>query len=239
MFLRLVPSLALLLAPAIASAHITLMAPSRRTNEQKQAHCGFTGSTRANESIHPSGATITLTWDETIPHHGWYRISFHPDGDVFRIPPASDGPSGYGGASNFPTEDMTGLTDPDGSIILADRIPNPHPGGGVQTFTVTLPDVSCTNCTLQLLQVMTDTPMYDPSSALYFQCADLVLSSTAPDAGPPPDAMPPGADAAPGGGSDAQVADPPGGDGCHAGSGSSGILTVLALVGMRRRTRRT
>jgi hypothetical protein len=235
--LSALPAVAIVVAPAIATAHITMLSPDRRTSEQKQAHCGFTGSTRANATTHPTGERLVITWDETIAHHGWYRISLHPDGDTFRIPPASDGPNGYGGASNFPTEDMTGMTDPGGSIILADRIPNPHPGGGVQSFEITLPDVPCDNCTLQLLQVMTDTPTYDPNSALYFQCADLVVSSTAPDAGPPPDASP--ADGAVGGPDAGTDAGPRDSGGCRTTGKSSGILTVVAVVWLRRRTSRT
>ena len=58
------------------------------------------------------GQTITVTWAETINHTGWYRISFQPNGQIFEIPPASNGPTGAGAVSNFPTENLTGMTDP-------------------------------------------------------------------------------------------------------------------------------
>ncbi|MCA9560948.1 MAG: hypothetical protein KC583_20510, partial [Myxococcales bacterium] len=57
---------------------------------------------------------------------------------------------------------------------------------------VTLPDVECDNCTLQVIQVMFDKPpQTSPGNDLYYQCADLVLRGDGPppppvDAGPGP-----------------------------------------------------
>ena len=44
--------------------------------------------------------------------------------------------------------------------------------GFIHEIDVTLPDQSCTNCTLQVLQFMYD----DPAAPYYFQCADLVIA---------------------------------------------------------------
>ena len=48
---------------------------------------------------------------------------------------------------------------------------------------VTLPDVECERCTLQLIQVMTDKAPYGDGNDLYYQCADLALRADAPAEG--------------------------------------------------------
>ena len=62
---------------------------------------------------------------------------------------------------------ITGITGPVGSF-LAD-------------YLLTLPDIECSNCTLQVIQFMYD----DPAAPYYFQCADLVIAAggEAQDAG--------------------------------------------------------
>jgi hypothetical protein len=63
---------------------------------------------------------------------------------------------------------------------LLDGIPD-TPGGGQSSVTVTLPDVECERCTLQVIQVMDDKPPYMvPGNDIYYQCADLVLRRAAP-----------------------------------------------------------
>jgi uncharacterized protein (TIGR03382 family) len=202
----------------------------------KERHCGQTGGARANVSTLPPGSPMHLVWDEYIVHPGWFRVSFQQNGDTFEIPPASNGKTGTGVASNYPTEDLTGKPDPaTGSLIIADRIVH-----GTLSFNLTLPNVECNNCTLQLIQMMTDKPPYDTSTAsddIYFACVDLVLSASAPDAG----AGGGGGDGGGGGGGggDAGTGGGPGGSsgGCNAAGGSPGLL-VLALAGLMRRRRR-
>lgn len=182
--------IALLSLPAIANAHIYLTAPRGRGDApngdpQKNRHCGVTGRMADRVTTLTPGATISIKFRETINHPGWYRISFQPNGETFRIPPASNGPMAGGGVSNYPTENMTGMTDADtGSMILMDRILDD--GNLVsKDIQVTLPNMECTNCTLQVLSVMTAGATYNPANggSLYFQCADITLAANAPDAG--------------------------------------------------------
>ena len=183
-------TLAALLVPAAASAHIRITSPPPRSTDQlKQRHCGQAGSTRANVQTYKPGATLHLVWAEYVPHPGWFRISFQKNGDTFEVPPPSTGPTGAGKPANYPTEDLTGKTDPaTGAVILADRIQHP-----TLAMDVVLPNVECTNCTLQLTQMMNASGTYtdQPSSSnIYYACVDLVLSkgSAGPgiDAGPQP-----------------------------------------------------
>jgi hypothetical protein len=227
-----------LLVPSLASAHIHLTYPLSRTDNalgdpQKDEHCGtLTWDRAANASrvqTFAPGATITVLWSETINHQGWYRIAFQPNGEVFGIPPASTGPNGAGGASNYPTANQEGPDGNNNSIVLKDRIPD-----GTTSMQITLPNMECTNCTLQLIQVMTDTATYEPATDIYFNCSDIVLSAGAPDAGVPTvvDGGPTiGPDAGPGG-------NPEVSGGCSTGAGSSGLVLAFALVGLRRRRAR-
>jgi hypothetical protein len=63
--------------------------------------------------------------------------------------------------------------------------------GSLWEYQVQLPNMTCDNCTLELIQVMdgdmTD-PVPDPSTrgGTYFQCADIVLADGAPAGGLPP-----------------------------------------------------
>ncbi len=233
-----------LLVPSLASAHIHLTFPTSRTDNvqgdpQKAEHCGTVGYSRAANPTRIStflpGQTITVTWAESIQHPGWFRIAFQPDGEVFGLPPASTGPTGGGAASNFPTANQEGVDAANNSIVLVDRIPD-----GMTTQSITLPNMECSNCTLQFIQVMTDSAPYTVdtlSNDIYFNCADLVLAANAPDAGPGAtvDAGVTGdAPAAGGGGTD------PVQGGCAVGGSSGlvgGLALGLALVGVRRRRR--
>lgn len=153
----------LVLAPATASAHIALIDPPPRTDMLKQPNCGLTGSTRsATPTVLAPGETITVRWDETINHTGHYRISFDPDGEDFTIPLSYD--------------DTTQDTN-----VLIDEIPDVA-GQSAYSRDITLPDLECENCTLQVIQMMTDKPPYGDGNDIYFQCADLALRR-GPDGG--------------------------------------------------------
>lgn len=175
-----------------AEAHIHLTSPLSRTDsntgDQKAQHCGVAGQGRiaSRVTVFQPGQTITVTWAETINHPGHFRIAFQPDGDVFGIPPIGNGPP-----ATFPSLDQTGMTDSAGALILKDFIAD-----GTSTTQVTLPSMECDNCTLQFIQVMTDKAPYTVdanSNDIYFNCADITLSTTGP--GPTPDAGTPGPEA--------------------------------------------
>lgn len=182
--------------PATALAHIRLIEPAPRHEQQKAGPCGAgTGDARGEAvSTFRPGQTITVRWQETVPHPGYFRISFDEEGlDAF-ADPAAAGERG------------------DPAVVLVDLIADKD---GTQTYeqAVTLPDVSCDRCTLQLVQVMTDKAPYGDGNDLYYQCADLVLSEEAPET------------------SGAPAEDEAGG--CR--TGSAGPLVLVLLLGRRRR----
>ena len=167
----------LLLAAAVlldrpAAAHVRLESPASRYGDlMKSRPCGVTGGLRTPRvtTVRP-GQVVTLVFDELIDHPGYFRIAFDRTGD------AALGPPVWNGAS---------FVNPPGVEVLADDIANP-PGPTHGEVPVTLPDIECDECTLQLIQVMTDKPPFDGVDDFYYQCADLRLSSTATLGGPPP-----------------------------------------------------
>lgn len=208
---------ALVGAPTIASAHIQLVYPPPRTLELKRGPCGAVNSTRgANVIVLEPGASIDVRWTETINHPGHYRISFDLDGQDFVVPPTATGS----------TEGMTN--------VLVDLIPDQTAPMAAYTRSITLPDMTCENCTLQVIQLMTDKPPYTTdalSDDIYYQCADIALRRPA-DHDADVDA-PTGPDAGVG------ATELTGGCGCRTsqgqGAGMALAAIVLGIVSRRRR----
>jgi hypothetical protein len=172
-----------MLLPALADAHIQLLNPKPRHPETgnalsallKAPPCGVAGERRTTNIINyfKPGQTITVTWNEYIPHPGHYRIAFLADGDNFAEPTS-----------------FTDVRQPAVLPILADNIePTTSGVGGMHQLQVQLPNVECANCTLQVIQLMTDKPPYTVGGDdVYHTCADLVLSNAADGGAPSPDA---------------------------------------------------
>jgi predicted carbohydrate-binding protein with CBM5 and CBM33 domain len=180
----------LLAHAATAHAHIALTFPTPRTTDQKAGPCGATGSTRGTKiATFQPGQTITVEWDETVDHPGHFRIAFDEDGnDVFQNPQRSN--------DNYPSTLVDQITDK---------------SGGHYSQQITLPNKPCTNCTLQLMQIMTTV---EPYNSFYYQCADIVISG------------------------DAEPTEPTETDGgCGAGSGA-GLGAGIAALGLVLRRRR-
>jgi MYXO-CTERM domain-containing protein len=221
-----------MLPAGIVDAHIHLTNPRARTDsltgDQKDQHCGVAGQVRnpSRVTTYRPGETITVTWMETVEHPGHFRIALQPNGDTFGIPPPGNGPP-----AGFPSLDQTGMTDSTGALILKDFIPDE-----TLSTQITFPMMECNNCTLQFIQVMTDKPPYTIdtlSDDIYFNCADITLSNTAPQQ--------PDGGIGPGGDAGVDPADPEGGGCCSSGRGSAatGLLggLVVGLI-LRRRRRR-
>jgi uncharacterized protein (TIGR03382 family) len=201
--MRIAVPVSLLLVAGTAHAHIEMTNPIPRSTAQKTGPCGAAGSTRsANVTTFAPGETITVEWTETVDHPGHFRIAFDDDGsDAFLNPNNPD--------DNFPS-------------TLIDQIADK--AGGRYTQQVTLPSTPCTNCTLQLVQVMTTAIPYN---SFYFQCADLVIAVGGGS----------------GSGSGSGSGDPDGGideleGGCSTGGGTGAgaglLLGMLALIRRRR-----
>ena len=169
--------LAFMVLAAPAQGHVRLVSPAARypipdredSSNLKNGPCGVTGDARTTDpsrvTTFTPGETITVEFIETINHPGHFRIAFDDDGqDDFQEP------------ASF-TDIQATPTLP----VLLDGIEDQD--GGTYTVQVTLPDIECSNCTLQLIQVMTERPPYGDGNDLYFQCADIVLAAPAGSGG--------------------------------------------------------
>ncbi|KPJ94667.1 MAG: hypothetical protein AMJ55_06010 [Gammaproteobacteria bacterium SG8_15] len=96
-----------------------------------------------------AGQQITVEWEETINHPGSYRIAFSPAND-----------QGFDDNVLYDAIDTQ-----DGSDV-------PH----FYSATITLPNMACEGCSLQLIQVMTDR---NPPT-MYYSCADIRLVADVP-----------------------------------------------------------
>jgi hypothetical protein len=171
-----------------ARAHINLLEPAARVPGRPDSMlllgpCGQRQNERGEErvSVFRAGQTIDMVWEVYVQHASYFRIAFDPEGDdSFSTRPSSP--------SDAAADDPTRLEPGEGELILdyiLDR------AGAVERVErrVTLPDVECDRCTLQLTQFTYGLPLDD---AIYYQCADLVLeagdpSSAAGDAEGPGD----------------------------------------------------
>ena len=137
----------------------------------KEGPCGVAGGARSTTVTElASGSAVTVVFDEYVDHPGHFRIAFDTDGDdAFADPVCLAGCT-----TRQPDFELYG--DPS---ILLDDIADTR--GGESRVTVSLPDVECDRCTLQVIQVMTDKPPYtSPGNDIYYQCADLALRRAAP-----------------------------------------------------------
>ena len=162
----LVVSAATFLA-ADASAHIDLKTPLSRTDNddaaQKTGPCE--GAPAGDRTELTAGETFSVTWDETIQHPGHFRIAINQDGD------------------DFPTTDvLADFDDISGNGIILVETEGDTANTGY-SHDITVPDVNCDNCTLQLIQVMTTAGTIDLGEDLYYRCADISITGASGDGG--------------------------------------------------------
>lgn len=142
---------------------------------QKAPPCGDAGNAVATGEVtsYQGGDTITITIDETIFHPGHYRIALALDDGIFpEEPPVTPGTTDCGSAPIDPAPVFP---------VLADGVfEHTQAFGEPQTIEVTLPDdVSCTNCTLQVIQFMSNHGLNDPGGCYYHHCATIAVEPSA------------------------------------------------------------
>ncbi len=159
-----------------AQAHFRLEAPAVMTEQnnlgdpQKAYACGggADAALTGDVTAYTAGDTITITIDETIYHPGHYRVAL-ATGDVSELPPSP---------VVTPTDQddcaMTEIMNPPVYPVLADgMLLHDSAFDGPQSFEVTLPeDVSCENCTLQILEFMS----MHGAPCFYYHCATISIA---------------------------------------------------------------
>lgn len=157
----LLPAFALSLsALAMPHAHSHAQwAPNGLTpprTDRSDIKSGPCGAARTDTpAVLQSGSTVTVSYLSTIFHNGDFRIAFSEANDM-----------GFDGN------------------VLADGIID-YRDEAERTHEITLPDVECDQCTLQLIQVMRD--RNPPTN--YYSCADITLVRGMADDTAPPDGV--------------------------------------------------
>jgi hypothetical protein len=228
---------AVMLAAGTAHAHIVVTGDHvSRWNEMfdtKVGPCGTPkGPARQNVYTYQAGETITVEINEFIAHPGYFRIAFDDDGDDDFLDPRWIVPQDpEGRLGGCPRNDVDQCR-PEGEgdffnndTVLMDNL-NPHLAAeteGTWSWEVTLPDIACDNCTLQIIQVMEDplghgdyntSPELGENNDVYHQCIDLILEGPIGGDGAGDGTMTPATDAgtpmdAPDGGVEPVPADEP------------------------------
>lgn len=171
-------------AAHVSFAHFKLDAPTPVYNQgvlgdpQKAPPCGNEGTPTPSNAVttFQAGQTITITVTETIFHPGHYRVALGLNGpqDLPAEPVVTPGTTACGSAPIETNPVFPVLAD--GKLVHTTGLPSQS------SFQVTLPsNVSCTHCTLQVIEFMSNHPLNNPGGCYYHHCA--VINIVAPDAG--------------------------------------------------------
>lgn len=155
----------------------TFNSPLPRVNSDSakvQSHpCGGVEKTATTPvTDYETGKQITVEWEETIDHNGYYVLDLSKDNGVTWAP-----------LKNPLGQNIGQITDVPGNVNQG----NP---GTYHRYTqnVVLPTEACPACVLRMRQFMEGRPN-DP---FYFSCADIrILASTPPPVDPVPPTPPP------------------------------------------------
>ncbi len=166
------------LFPRSADAHFLLRSPSSwRTQDflgspQKTGPCGNEGDVEATGVVtsFAPGETITITLDETIYHPGHYRVALAVN-DQSELPAS---PPVIPGVTDCGSVDV--MAPPQFPVLADGMLPHTSAFGDTVSFEVALPsDVTCTRCTLQVLEFMSD----HPTPCFYHHCAVISIHADA------------------------------------------------------------
>ena len=180
----LVVCFSLLALPRAAQAHFTLLAPPPASNStdggKGDPPCGPT--TMPSNVVTPvmGGSKLAIKISETVFHPGFYRIALSiksrselPIDNVVKdssgkvLPPAGPGNSATADYQTTPV-----------FPVLADNL-FPHTTD-MKMFSgeITLPNVNCDKCTLQVIEFMAQHPSNGPKAGyFYHHCADLKITA--------------------------------------------------------------
>jgi hypothetical protein len=238
-------SAALLLSlwlPRVADAHFDLLMPppaDTATDGGKGAPpCGPTSASNVVTAAQ-GGHPISISLNETVLHPGHYRaaLSINSRSELPPDPMVVVDSGGYSISAAIESPAQFPVLADDLFDHISGTIPIPF-----QT-TLTLPNVTCDKCTLQIIEFMAQHGPNPGGGYYYHHCADLKI--TADPALPPADLGTGGAPAGGTGGAGGQPASTGGGGcaivGARACGGASGALVGLAAIALaylRRRRRR-
>lgn len=159
-----------------AEAHFRLEAPAVMTEQddlgdpQKTYPCGTVdGALTGDVTAYTAGDTVSITINEQVYHPGHYRVSLAPN-DMSELPadpPITPSPQDQCASTEI-------MSPPVFPVIADGMLAHSGAFDGEQSFEVTLPDdVTCDNCTLQVVQYMSS----HGAPCFYYHCANISIAA--------------------------------------------------------------
>ena len=184
---RLMTVFAILCAgmPVVMHAHFKLIEPAswliedERGDPQKAGPCGGTNTDYGKPTYAVTqaigGSKLHLKVLETIYHPGHYRVALAVNSpNELPIDPKATTENSDRGPRSVSAEIMNPVQAP----VLADGL-FPHQAKADSAFEtdITLPNISCKRCTLQVLQFMEQHGVNNPGNFSYHHCAVLEITA--------------------------------------------------------------
>ena len=182
---RAVLALVLLLVPVATQAHFKLLAPTSwlieddRGDPQKAAPCGGTNTDFGKPSWAVTQATggsaLHIRVQETIFHPGHYRVALVVNSPTeLPVDPKATTMDTDRGPRSVSAEIMSPVQPP----VLADGL-FVHQAKADSPFEtdVTLPNINCRRCTIQVIQFMEQHAVNNPGMFTYHHCATVQITA--------------------------------------------------------------
>lgn len=176
--------------PVVADAHFKLVAPASwilendRGDPQKAGPCGGTNTDWGKPSNivgkAVGGTMLHIKVQETIYHPGHYRIALAVNSPT-ELP--LDPVATTRDTEKGPYSVSAVIQDPPPIPVLADGLwvhsTRPAAGQPMDPFEadVTLPNISCKKCTLQVVQFMAEHGVNNPGGFTYHHCANIQIAA--------------------------------------------------------------
>ena len=178
---------AVLFAPTVLDAHFTLIAPAswlvenRLGDPQKAGPCGGTSAdagtpTNAVTKVQ-GGSTLHVKVQETVFHPGHYRIALAVNSRA-ELPPDPEVVTRQTERGDWSVS--APIQQPPAPPILADGLwAHTDRAAIAQPFEtdITLPNITCEKCTLQIIQFMAEHGRNRDGDFSYHHCADLQITA--------------------------------------------------------------
>ncbi|MDB5741164.1 MAG: hypothetical protein JWP16_2204 [Alphaproteobacteria bacterium] len=179
-------ALGLAMIPAASQAHFRLLAPPSWIAEnalgdpQKAAPCGGTNADYGKPTYAVTdvkgGTALHVKVQETVYHPGHYRIALAVNSptELPVDPKATTMTDDKGKVMSVSAEVMNPVAPP----VLVDGL-WPHNDHMLRTLDtdVTLPNINCKSCTLQVIQFMEEHGVNNPGQYSYHHCAILHITA--------------------------------------------------------------
>jgi hypothetical protein len=171
--------------PTVTHAHFKLMEPASwiieddRGDPQKAGPCGGSNADYGKPSFIVSqavgGSKLHVKVQETIYHPGHYRLALAVNSPAeLPVDPKATTMDSDKGPRSVSAEIMSPVQMPvlaDGLFVHAAKAEGPF------ETDVTLPNISCKKCTLQVIQFMEQHGVNNPGMFTYHHCATLQITA--------------------------------------------------------------